>query len=474
MRKGGLAEKLRDLVGKENVISDPAEFRDFAKDAGGFTGTPLLVIKPHSELEVSEVMRYLHKSRIAVVARGGGSSLTGAAVARGAVLMDMTGLNRILDVDEVNWRARVQPGIVLEKLNEELAPHGFFFPPDPASSSMATLGGAIAEGAGGLRCIKYGTAKHWVLSLRVVLPDGEVCAVGEPLMKNRAGYDLVQLFIGSEGTLALITEATLRLLPLETTASLMLIAQFSDWKLAGAAIEGIRRARIVPDMLEFIDRETTRAINTYAGLRLQDAEATLLIELTDSNENGLAEKRDAVGRILNEKGAVEIHGALDARDRKKLLQARRDAYYAIAGLAPNFMSEDVVVPINKLVAYLQVVREISEKHSLRIPVAGHAGDGNVHPIILFDQNNRDELRRANEAFIEMCEKAIELGGSITGEHGVGLQKRSLLETQFESHNGKRTFQLMKEIKQVIDPLNLMNPGKVFATRQMYRRKETKK
>lgn len=456
-----LLDSLAKIVGAEHVIAEDRGFGDYGRDAAGFEGVPLVVVRPQDEDEVAKIVRLANHTRTPMVARGAGSSLTGAVVPRKAIVVDMNRLNRILDIDELNWRVTVQPGVVLDALNAALRDCGFFFPPDPASSSQATIGGAIAEGAGGLRCIKYGTMREWVLSLRVVLPDGQVSSFGEPLLKNRAGYDLVRLFVGSEGTLGIITEASLRILPLTESSTLRLIAPFQAWSQAGAAIQEIRRARIVPGLLEFMDRDTIATLNKIANLGMKESEAALMIDLEASTDEALTKIRDRIGEILLRSGAQEIYAAESESDRNRILNARREVYYALTRTAPSNMAEDVVVPIDRLIEYLEKLKVIASKYRLRIPVAGHAGDGNVHPLILFEGADRSARRRAESAFKEICRFAIEIGGTITGEHGIGVQKIGLLEEQLRAHHGLASLRMMKQIKRIFDPLNLMNPGKLL-------------
>jgi glycolate oxidase subunit GlcD len=417
-----------------------------------YEGIPAAVVKPSSESDVIKLVKFADRTRTPIVARGAGSSLTGAAVLHGAIILDMREMNKILKVDTVNWYVQTEPGISLDDLNVELKKHGFFFPPDPASSYICTVGGAIAEGSGGLKCVKYGTMKDWVISLRVVLPNGEVARFGEPLAKNRAGYDLVHLMVGSEGTLGIITEAHLKIIPVPAVPIRRLLVTFGDWESVSKTINALKRAGIMPNLFEFMDRENIAALNQKLEQNLEEAEATLLLDVEE-------QRLEAVVGILNSSGARRITIAQNEEEAENMYQVRAMAYLAVKSLASGVQVEDVAIPIDKLAEYFQLVKSIAAKYKLRIPVNGHAGDGNVHPLILFDKDDSQSRARATSAFEEICRYAISVGGSITGEHGVGVQKSKFLREQLVSHDGREALRLMKEIKKLFDPKGIMNPGK---------------
>jgi glycolate oxidase len=447
-----LSGRLAEICGEENVVSDRSAMGDYSIDMADFQGAPLVVVRPGSEGEVARVVALANELKVPIVPRGAGSSLTGASVLEGAISVDMRRMDRVISVDTVNWHVRAQAGITLEDLGKSLRAHGFFFPPDPASSSICTLGGAIAEGSGGLRCVKYGTMKDWVVAVRVVLPNGKVANLGEPLSKNRAGYDLVHLIVGSEGTLGIVTEAWLKIIPVSEERSRRFLLQLDDWKSASDLISALRSEKIMPHIFEFLDRETVQAVNQKLGLDLEEAEATLIVDIGE-------ESLSSAGEIFRRCGARRVTMAKDEEEAESFYQVRAMAYLAIRGLGSAVQVEDVCVPIERLGEYLAKVKEIAGRRGLRIPVNGHAGDGNVHPVILYDAGDEGSRRAAGAAFEDICRYAIAIGGSVSGEHGIGVQKARLMREQLVAHEGEEALRLMKEIKRLFDPNGIMNPGK---------------
>ena len=456
-----LIEKLAKIVGIESVI-DPktqqGKCEDYLKDMGDYASNPRLILQPATSEQVSEIVLLARKSGVPIVARGAGTSLTGATSNYGGITLDFSKkMNGILKIDTVNWYVHCQAGVVLEDLNDALRSKGFFFPPDPSSAPWCTVGGAIAENSGGMKCFRYGTVEDWVYALRVVLSDGSIVKLGEPLPKNRVGYDLVHLLCGSEGTLALITEAWLKIVPLpKERKSTRMLVFFDDWASAGSSILKIREERIQPVLLEFLDGETVRALNAaFEEFKIPEHEAILFIEMDSSPEEIL--------RICSENGSSGNYVAKDERDGERLYSARALVYLGIRAIGLSFHTEDVVVPIDRLIDYLQFLKLVSKKYGVRIPTGGHAGDGNVHPIILYDPASSESTLAAKRAFEEICSYAIEVGGSVSGEHGVGEQKIDFAYRQLRSHGGGRAYEVMKEIKKVWDPDNIFNPGKFLKT-----------
>ncbi|MDG7012601.1 MAG: FAD-binding protein [Nitrososphaerota archaeon] len=439
-------------MGPDDTILDGPKLTNYKKDMADFEATPLVVVRPRLEEQIPQIVKIANRYNLKLVPWGAGTSLTGAVVLEGGIVIDMRYLNKILKVDLVNWNVLVQPGMILDDLNKELKRSGFFFPPDPASSFACTVGGAVSEGSGGMRCVKYGTMRDWVLALKVVLPNGKTTWLGEPLPKNRAGYNLVHLFIGSEGTLGIITQAYLKIIPLPTVPVRRLVVLFDDWASASKAILAFRTSRIVPTIMEFMDRENVMAVNQAFQTKWDEAEATLLVDIDEPNV-------ERASRIFRDSGARKITIAKDEKEAEELYQARAQALVALKSISTGTRPEDVVVPINKLVEYLDLVRRVASKYKLKIPVVGHAGDGNVHPVILFDKNDAASTKAAETAFEEICRYAIGVGGTITGEHGVGSEKAKLLVEQLTAHGGEEALRLMKVIKRGIDPKDLMNPGK---------------
>ncbi len=451
-RNLGVASELGRIVGAENVITESSALEAFRKDMADFEATPAVVARPSTEDQVARILRLAARRRVPVVARGAGSSLTGAVVLEGAIILDMQRFKRILKIDSVNWHVRVEAGVVLDDLNEALRKEGFFFPPDPASSFLCTVGGAIAESSGGMRCVRYGTMRDWVLALRVVLANGRTVTLGEPLAKNRVGYDLVHLMIGSEGTLGVVTEAHLKILPIPSSPNVRMLVTFDDWPSAGRAIQELRRQQIMANLMEFMDRETVIAVNAAFQTDFEEAQATLLVDLDEP----LVDLAEAIFRAH---GARRFSRAANEAEAERFYFVRSHAYLAVKELASGVQIEDVTIPIDRLAEYLALVKEVATRHSLRVPTLGHAGDGNVHPTILFDRADIASRAAATAASQELCRYAIRVGGTITGEHGVGVQKAALMREQMQAHGAGEALRLMKGIKQLFDPKSILNPGK---------------
>src|SRR5271155_4022252 len=321
----GLSEALARISGAKNVFADGARLEEYSEDMAGFRASPAVVGRPGSEAEVVKIVALAGRMKVPLVPRGAGTSLTGAAVTKGAIILDMRRMDAVLKVDTVNWYVRAQAGVTLEDLNKRLEKEGFFFPPDPASSSLCTVGGAVAEGSGGLRCVKYGTVKDWVIALRVVLPNGKVSNFGEPLAKNRAGFDLVHLMVGSEGTLGVVTEAWLKIIPIPKASPKRLLLTYDDWRSASDAICQLRASRIMPHMFEFLDKETIQAVNKSLEMHQEEAEATLIVDI---EEPSLAEAME----IFKRYGPSTILIAKDAEEEETFYQIRSMSYLAIRGL----------------------------------------------------------------------------------------------------------------------------------------------
>ncbi len=428
---------------------------NYLKDMADYPSEPTLVLQPRSTEEVSQILSYARKTKTPVVARGAGTSLTGASSAHGGLVIDFSkNMNRILKVDPVNWYVHCQAGVVIDDLNDELNKKGFFFPPDPSSAPWATVGGSVAENSGGMKCFRYGTVKDWVYALTVVLSDGTIAKLGEPLPKNRVGYDLVHLICGSEGTLAIITEAWLKIIPRPqgNAQPKRMLVFFDDIDGVGRSIQMIRENRIQPILLEYLDRETIQSVNSaFEEMNLPEHEAMLFIE-ADSQV-------DTILELCNQSGSSGHYLAKDQADEERLYNARAMVYLGIRAIGLAFHAEDVVVPLDRLTDYLRMLKQISKKFDLRIPVGGHAGDGNLHPIILYDKTSEASTKAAELAFGEICDYAIHVGGSVTGEHGIGEQKMRFALNQLKAHGGSSTIELMRKIKADWDPDNILNPGK---------------
>ncbi|MBD2867046.1 FAD-binding oxidoreductase [Paenibacillus arenilitoris] len=459
-----LVAKLREIVGDVYFREDKE-----ALVAHSYDGTPMLqslpdgVIYPKDTDQVAEIMKCLSRYRVPVVSRGSGSNLCGGTVpVQGGVVMVMHRMNRIVEVDPENLTATVQPGIVTAEFISHIESLGLFYPPDPSSMRISTIGGNIAECSGGLRGLKYGTTKDYVLGLEAVLANGEIIRTGGKLMKDVAGYDLTKLLIGSEGTLAIITEAVLKLVPPPKSKKTML-AMYKDLYGAARTVSRIIEAKIIPATLEFMDNPTIRVVDDFAKLGLpRDMEAILLIE-QDGDREAVERDMESMRRICESELADRVEVAESREHAEKLLTARRSAFTALARLRPTTILEDATVPRSKIADMVLRINEIAIKHNVSIATFGHAGDGNLHPTATTDARDLDEVRRVEQAFEEIFEAAIELGGTITGEHGVGMVKAPFLEWKI----GKSGIEVMRGIKQAFDPYNLLNPGKLFA-------KETRK
>ncbi|MBW5445129.1 FAD-binding protein [Cohnella sp. CFH 77786] len=459
MLDAALTRRLRQIVGEKHYRDDPE-----ALVAHSYDGTPMLqslpdgVIYPADTAQVSEIMKALAEHRVPLIARGSGSNLCGGTVpVEGGVVMVMHRMNRLLEVDLENLTATVQPGMITAAFNAHVESLGLFYPPDPSSMKISTIGGNIAEGSGGLRGLKYGTTKDYVIGLEAVLASGEIIRTGGKLMKDAAGYDLTKLLVGSEGTLAIITEATLKLVP-PPAAKKTMLAMYKDLYGAARTVSRIIEAKIIPATLEFMDNPTIRVVDDFAKLGLpRDMEAILLIE-QDGEPETVERDIGRIRQICESERADRIEVAENREQAEKLLTARRSAFTALARIRPTTILEDATVPRSRIADMVLRINEIAGKHGVSIATFGHAGDGNLHPTATTDARDREEIHRVEQAFQEIFEAAIELGGTITGEHGVGVVKAPFLEWKV----GAAGIEVMRGIKNAFDPHQLLNPGKVFA------------
>lgn len=457
LRTRDLVKDLRRIVGSRGVRSEPGELLVFESDALTlYRGTPLAVVFPESAAQVVRLCRYLHKRDVPFVPRGAGTGLSGGAVADGAVVIECSRMNRVLEIDPVDRRARVEPGVPNHALGEAAAVYGLMYAPDPSSQVACTIGGNIAENSGGPHCLKYGVTLNHVLGLRVVLPDGELVDLTGP---ESAGYDLVGLFVGSEGTFGIAVEIELRLVPLpEATATLL--AHFDDVRNASRAVSTIIAAGIVPAALEMVDQATIRAVeaSVYAAGFPTDVAASLIVEL-DGPRAGLDAEAAEIEGILREHGAREVRRARGEAERTRFWQARKKAFGAMGRLAPDLLVQDATVPRSKLPDVLDRIYEIARRYDLLVTNVFHAGDGNLHPNIPFDRRNSEEVERVHAASKEIMGVCVAAGGTITGEHGVGLDKRDYMNMIYSGDD----LACMAAIRRVWDPKGLCNPGKVLPT-----------
>ena len=455
-----IVDDLRRALGPGCVITDPDILVSFSRDSAslGESHLPLVAVTPATEADVQAVIALAHQHRVPMVPQGAMTGLSGGSNAvPNCIAISSRRLNRILNIDPDNRIAVVQPGVVNRQLSDAAAEFGLSYRPDPSSWESSTIGGNIATNAGGLCCVKYGVTSRFVRGLRVVLPDGRVAGLGRRTVKGVAGLNLTELFVGSEGTLGFITEATLGL-ESASAPPLTLAATFTDASSAARACARIRAAGITPSLFELIDRTVVAAINKYARMGFDDRAGALLIAQSDAG-TGAAKELAVMAELCTQGGATDLVVAEDAQESELIVQSRRLAYPALEALGPVLV-DDVAVPLFELGRMIDECERVAERYHLVIGVVGHAGDGNVHPNVIADPSNPEALAAAYHAFDEIAEYALVLGGTITGEHGVGLLKRGLLEKELDPVAA----QLQRSIKELIDPHYLMNPGKVLTAR----------
>ncbi len=447
-------------IGKEKVLTEPEELYAYSLDASTeFKQPPSAVVRIHSEEDVRVVLEIADRGKVPVVPRGGGTSLTGASVPvkPNSILLDMTPMNRI-EVNIDDGYVMAEAGATVLQVDQACREYGFFFPPDPASSRIATIGGTLAENAGGLRGAKFGVVKNWVLAMEVVLPGGKKLRIGEPVYKWRWGPDLLSLFIGSEGTLGVITKAWLRIYPLPEKV-VRVLGLFDRLEDAGKAILQIRRRGYVPMMLELLDRETIEIVKEVLGYEVPVGEAMVIADV-DGPEEAVWRMARQVEEVMKESGGRTV-ASDDQEEMKQLYLARQGAYAAVTRAYLGVLLEDITVPLSKLMVALRELGRLRKEYGLRMPVFGHAGDGNLHPNICFDPSDEEQLKKAREMFVKIGELAVRLGGAISGEHGIGLAKKELFLEEIRAVRGEGYLELAKKIKELIDPNGIMNPGKLW-------------
>ncbi len=453
-----MTEELILLLGKENVLVQREDLIPYSFDGtAAMRRIPEVVVFPRTTAEVSGILKLARKHKVPVVARGSGTGLSGGSVpSEGSLVLCLLKMDRLVEVDARNFTLRAQAGVLTQAVYDAAFAAGLFYPPDPGSMKVSTIGGNVAENSGGLRGLKYGVTRDYVMGLEVVLADGEVCLLGNKCVKDVAGYSLKDLFIGSEGTLGIVTEVLLKLLP-KPAARQTLLATYARMDAAAETVSAIIAAGIVPCTLEFLDAKTIRCVDdyTHVGLPL-DAEALLLIE-ADGHPAAVAEDASRIRELCAANGATSVRLAGDAAEAARLALARRGAFSALARVRPTTILEDATVPRSALARMIRFIQETGERHRLEIATFGHFGDGNLHPTFLTDERNADEMHRVEQAMKEIFAEALALGGTITGEHGVGLAKKAFLRSQL----GEGSYALMKQVKRTLDPDNLLNPGKIF-------------
>lgn len=459
MLEQSIRKKLMDVVGERWFLDKPADLVAYSYDATPmYQEQPDAVVLPASTEEVSEVMKIANEYKINVIPRGAATNLSGGTVPlKGGLIIGLNRMNKLVEIDQDNLVATFQPGLVTAEFHNMVEKVGLFYPPDPGSMRTSTLGGNIAEGAGGLRGLKYGVTKDYIIGLVAVLANGDIIRTGGKLAKDVAGYDLTQLLVGSEGTLAIVTEATVKLLPLPEAKKTMQ-ASFKSLPDAAKAVSRIIANRIIPVTLEFMDNATIRVVEDYVKIGLPtDVEAILFLQ-QDGSPDQVERDIEMMATICKEENASEVKIAKDDQEAEELMFARRTALSALARLKPTTILEDATVPRSKIAELSEHIIRVAKKYDLQICTFGHAGDGNLHPTCLTDIRNHEEIEKVEKAFDEIYEKTIALGGTITGEHGVGIAKAGYLEWKI----GKEGIRVMKGIKSAFDPNGILNPGKLFA------------
>ncbi|UCG77712.1 MAG: FAD-binding protein [Nitrospirota bacterium] len=453
---------LKDILPPDGFSDAPETLVCYGFDASGTGSKPSAVVWPEGTDDVARISKFASDNRIAIVPRGAGTGMTGGAVPlNGAIIISFERMNRILEVDEKNLTALVEPGVINGQLQREIEPMGLFYPPDPASMHFCTIGGNVAENAGGPRAVKYGVTRDYVLGIEAVLPDGRVINTGVRTMKGVVGYDLTGLIVGSEGTLCTMTRIRLKLAPLPQAVTTIL-AVFDDLRKCGSAVSDITSSLIVPRVLELMDRETIKAVESYKPTGLPaDAEALLLIEL-DGQERAIAEDAEKVSNLCKALGAA-VNVAVSEEQRQRLWEARRSLSPALFHISPGKVSEDIVVPRSRIPDLLVRLRSLSKKRGIDIVSFGHAGDGNIHVNIMADRNDPDQKEIIKKVVKEVFEICLEMGGTISGEHGVGTTKAGHMGLEVKGP----ALDMMKGIKEVFDPMNIMNPGKIFVNRDRH-------
>ncbi len=451
-----IKKELVAIVGEDNYTDRTIDVVVYSYDASEHSGRPLCAIWPENTEQVSAVLQLANREKIAVTPRGAGTGLAGAAVpARSGIVMDLARMNRILKVSVEDRLAIVQPGVVYDDLDRVLRKEGYFFPPDPSSGKACTIGGNVATNAGGVKGAKYGTTRDYVLGLIMVLPDGRIMKTGAKTMKSASGFDLTRLFVGSEGMLGVVTEVTLKINPVPTfsTAAMAVFDRLED---AGNTISQIMRVGVIPSVLEIMDIYTIRAINQNTELNLPEVPAVLLAETDGYTSEDTKSQMDKVISVFKANNARDIRTAETATEKAELFKARKSAYAVLARIGTHFVLEDVTVPISNIPALLTGIQEIAQKYDLKIATFGHAGDGNLHPQIIYDGYNPDEVERTKKASADLFRLAIALEGTLTGEHGIGLSKAPFMTLEHDPV----AMDVMQKIKTLLDPNNILNPGKM--------------
>ena len=451
-------DKLRSVVGSENLLTEKEDLIPYAFDGtAAMKEAPGCVVFAATTGQISDMLKLANDIETPVVTRGSGTGLSGGSVpVADCIVLCTVKMGQILEVDAANLTMTVEPGVTTVQIAEAAEKAGLFYPPDPGSMKISTIGGNVAENSGGLRGLKYGVTRNYVMGMEVVLPDGEVMWLGNKCVKDVAGFSLKDVMIGSEGALGVITKVLLKLIP-KPAAKKTMVSTFNAMDAAAQTVSDIIAAQIIPCTLEFLDRTTIHCVEDFAKVGLPlDCEALLLME-TDGHAAAVEEEAAKMEELAKANGAMEVRVARDEAEAAQLATARRSAFSALARLAPTTILEDATVPRSELAHMIRFVDKVAKKHKLKIGTFGHMGDGNLHPTFLTDERNADEIHRVHEAFKEIFDEAIRLGGTITGEHGIGLAKKEFLP----KFAGEAQMRVMRELRTALDPKGILNPGKMF-------------
>lgn len=454
-----LLNEISGIVGNKHLLTTDGGMAEFAADATKIVHMPDAVAFPENSEQISRILRLATQTGFPVVPRGAGTGMSGGAIpVRGGLVLAMDRLNRILSVDRDNLTAKAEPGVITAHLQDAVESLGLFYPPDPASLKVSTLGGNIAECAGGLRAVKYGVTRDYVLGLTVVLPTGEIIRTGVETRKGVAGYDLVRLITGSEGTLAVITAMTLRLIP-KPEAKRTMVAFFENVSLAVQTVSEITRNKIVPAILEFMDRLCIDCVREEMHLDLPEKSGAMLLMEVDGHPELVDHQARIIEDLCKQCGAMTFRAATDLENAEELWEARRNVSPSLHTFGPHKINEDIVVPRSRLAELVSFLETVSLKYQLPIPAFGHAGDGNIHVNIMLDKEDPVQLKNGYAIVKALFQKVIHMGGTITGEHGIGITKAPYLDMEIPIEG----IQLMTRIKKAFDPKGILNPGKIFTS-----------
>ena len=453
-----ILSELRAIVGNANVLTAQEDLIPYSFDGtAALQQMPGCVVFPQSSDHVSAFLKLANRTKTPVITRGTGTGLSGGSLpVPGCIVLCLVKMDKILELDRANLTMRVEAGVTTQTISDAAMAAGLFYPPDPGSMKISTIGGNVAENSGGLRGLKYGITRNYVMGLQVVMPDGEVMQTGNKCVKDVAGYALKDIFVDSEGTLGVITQGLLKLIP-KPAAKKTMLATYGQMDEAAQTVSDIIAAQIIPCTLEFLDRTTIKCVEDFAKVGLPlDCEALLLME-TDGHPAAVEEEAARMAEIAKKNNAREVRIAKDDAEAIRLAVARRNAFSALARLSPTTILEDATVPRSELAKMIRFIQSVAAKHNLRIGTFGHMGDGNLHPTFLTNERNKEEMHRVEAAAKEIFEEAIRLGGTITGEHGVGVAKKAFLP-QFA---GETQMRVLKQLRRVFDPNGILNPGKMF-------------